>query len=150
LSICQQVWAGNDSSIRNRQREMRTNMGYMSSGFGALAGLDSRRGLLDDAVSILAVHSATADGTCAGCWAGIQRPVAAPCPVARRWLAVVETHGVTEWDGLGTGAVICQGCGGRGWKFVTSRVAGLWSDCLVGLIRRSCIDCTGEGVVRHG
>jgi hypothetical protein len=119
---------------------------------GEVQGFDARRSLLDDAHAVLAIHVAGPDGICLGCAEGWSRRVPAPCSAVRLWLSIVETHGVSAWD-LGArnaGEVVCDTCVGRGWKFVSSRANGLWSESLDGLIRRSCVDCGGEGVLRHG
>jgi hypothetical protein len=120
-------------------------------GSGKMPGLDARRPLLDDAYAVLAIHTAGPDGLCLGCATGWGRSEPSPCSVARIFLSVVETHGVQVWDvGLDRSAGgQCESCCGRGWKFVMSRVAGLWSESLDGLVRRSCVDCDVESVLRR-
>jgi hypothetical protein len=59
--------------------------------------LDTQTSLMDKAASTLLVHVAGHGGLCAGCfdWG---RFALVPCPVARRALPVLETHGVAVWD----------------------------------------------------
>ena len=125
--------------------------GLRANGHGEVQGVDARRSLLDEAYAVLAIHVAGPDGMCVGCGEAWDRPVRAPCWAARLWLSVVETHGVLCWDigPLNSGEAICGSCVGRGWKFVVSRVAGLWVESLDGLVHRSCVDCRGEGLVRR-
>jgi hypothetical protein len=118
---------------------------------GRVQGFESRWSLLDDARAVLAIHAAGPDGLCLGCATGWGRSEPAPCSAARIFLSVVESLGVQMWD-VGSERSErrrCESCGGRGWKFVVSRVAGLWSESLDGLVRRSCVDCDGESVLRR-
>jgi hypothetical protein len=106
-----------------------------------------------DVAAALAMHTAGPDGWCAGCLDGWARLSPTPCPIARELVSQLET-GVSVWDSVAGNGLLdvtaCLACEGRGWKFTTSRVRGLWKDCRDELIRRSCVDCGGEGVVRHG
>jgi hypothetical protein len=52
---------------------------------------------LGEAHSSLLRHVPGFDGLCLGCL-DMARLALAPCPVARRALSVVETHGVNVWD----------------------------------------------------
>lgn len=111
----------------------------MSLAHADLNGRDARPSTVEDAHAILALHAAGPDGYCQGCLDGWARLALAPCSVARRWLSVVETHGVAEWDSRPrrTG---CEACEGRGWKFVSTRAEvatvddGPWT-------RLWCMDC---------
>jgi hypothetical protein len=125
------------------------NEGAVQWAVGELDDADVRSGLLLVGWALVAEHVAAMDGRCAGCQVR-GNTVLAPCGTARFWRGVVETHGVIDWDMWFPPAAVCGSCVGRGWKFVVSRAGGLWADSLSGLVLRSCVDCAGEGVVRHG
>ena len=58
---------------------------------------DQRQRSLDMAHGVLLVHVPDEHGFCAGCLDGA-RLAAAPCPVTRRAVCTIETHGAVQWD----------------------------------------------------
>lgn len=106
--------------------------------------------VLDAAFAELGLHVAGRDGWCVGCLAVRAQLSAVPCWVARRALSVVETHGVSEWDAgpLLPAVWMCEGCAGRGWKFVAAR-RRVWVEDVAGWVRRRCVDCGGAGADRR-
>ncbi|HEX6870844.1 MAG TPA: hypothetical protein VF163_07080 [Micromonosporaceae bacterium] len=67
---------------------------------------DPHRAVLDAAHAVLRVHVAGEYGFCAGCLDGWARLAPVPCPLARRALSLVETHGVSDWDPVPASATI--------------------------------------------
>jgi hypothetical protein len=58
-----------------------------------------RETLLEQAFTTIATHRPATDGTCRGCRADPTAGTAlAPCRASREALAIVETHGVRQWD----------------------------------------------------
>ena len=61
------------------------------------AVVPAREVVLRRAHALLLAHVAGANGLCVGC-ADLARFATAPCPMARRALSAIETHGVAVWD----------------------------------------------------
>lgn len=59
---------------------------------------DSTGALLDAAAAVIRTHRSGPDGFCLGCLDLWARLVTSPCAQTVWALAVVETHGVTQWD----------------------------------------------------